>query len=124
MDAHRLLPKDACCIKNWVIDRCPYIQVGTGRGHSKRRRLNEALQFATVPLLKQDFNGKQYEIMRIDFEKMQTSINDHGGKEVFGDFDLWGDVLSIRKKYETRNLPPMDDDIQHYQPASSRILVT
>ena len=77
--AHKFLPKTGPTVSNRTIDRCQQINVGTGRGHSKRKRLNEAIQKTSIPLLKQHRNGREYEILNINYERLVAVINDHGG---------------------------------------------
>ena len=56
--AHQELPKDNRVIKNYCIDRCKSIRVGTGRGNSKRKMLNNAAEICRLPLLRPLHNMK------------------------------------------------------------------
>ena len=100
--AHQELPKDNRVVKNYCIDRCKSIRVGTGRGNSKRKILNTAVEICKFPLLRPLPDMKQYEILRFDCEKMNQSLADRGGKCNFGDFVFWGDTFFARKIFDSK----------------------
>ena len=54
---------------------------------------------------------------------MKTCVADYGGIDVFGDFDEWGDTLSIRMKHQSQNLPPCNEDELEQLPEPKRISV-
>ena len=77
---------------------------------SRRQILNTSINQSKLNLLKFDSSKEQYDILRIDFERMNTLIEQSGGSHTFGDFESWDETFQLRGMYFNRSTATTIDE--------------
>ncbi|CAE8688578.1 unnamed protein product, partial [Polarella glacialis] len=85
-------------IKEYIINKVNGLQGAcqSSKGKtSKMQNFIEAVDNSSLSLVRQMESGA-FQKLQVDLKLMEQLMVKHGGSEVFGDWDLWGDVFQFR----------------------------
>ena len=54
----------------------------------------------------------EYQILKVNYDKMSSSVEQHGGKDCFGNFNQWGDIFCIIDKYANQATREITDVLE------------
>ena len=100
---HENLPVNLTSVKPYRLSQMDCIpglkKAGASRKgkQTKLEKFDEALSRCTMPLFSYDEATKEYDKMAVDVKRLQAALEEHGGEEVFSNWQYWGDILAMRK---------------------------